>query len=278
MSSPVLAARESISRPGSAGQFPSRSVHRACKLNVLHRQAISVVRRKQNLDRFVDIRPFGVVVHALGHQSHLGHEPEGFHEIAENKCLGQRITGRLTLPSHQRTQDLLPLRLIEFCCHKPLPFCPKPSLSSPQQDSSDEADMSNEAIYDLTAPTLDDFEQLANDIYDRLPSAFRKRCGQLLFRIEDLPDEDVSAELELESPYDILGLFQGVDLTEQQESDPPLEPNIVFLYRRPILDEWADSEITLGDIVAHVIVHEIGHHFGLSDDDMERIEAEISEG
>lgn len=139
--------------------------------------------------------------------------------------------------------------------------------------------MSTESIYELTAPTLDDIETLAHDIYGRLPAAFRKRCGQVLFRIEDLPDDDVSAELELESPYDILGLFQGIGLTEQQESDAGSgEPNMVFLYRRPILDEWADSEITLGDILAHVIVHEIGHHFGFSDQDMERIEAEVMEG
>ncbi|MDZ4738509.1 MAG: metallopeptidase family protein [Alphaproteobacteria bacterium] len=139
--------------------------------------------------------------------------------------------------------------------------------------------MSTESVYELTAPTLDDIESLAHDIYDRLPDKFRARCGQILFRIEDLPDEDVSAELELESPYDILGLFQGTGITEQQDSaTAPSEPNMVFLYRRPILDEWADSEITLGDILAHVIVHEIGHHFGFSDADMERIEAEVIEG
>ena len=139
--------------------------------------------------------------------------------------------------------------------------------------------MSTESVYELTAPTLDDIESLAHDIYDRLPAKFRARCGQILFRIEDLPDEDVSAELELESPYDILGLFQGTGITEQQESSTaPSEPNMVFLYRRPILDEWADSEIALGDILAHVIVHEIGHHFGFSDEDMERIEAEVIEG
>jgi predicted Zn-dependent protease with MMP-like domain len=86
-------------------------------------------------------------------------------------------------------------------------------------------------------------------------------------------------EMELETPYDILGLFQGTAVTEAQESDAvPREPNIVFLYRRPILDEWSDSEILLGDIITHVVIHEIGHHFGYSDEDMERIEAEVAEG
>jgi predicted Zn-dependent protease with MMP-like domain len=138
--------------------------------------------------------------------------------------------------------------------------------------------MSTDAIYDLVAPTLDDIEILAREIFDRLPAQFRAKCGQVLFRIEDLPDDDVTAELELESPFDILGLFQGTDITQAgAEDDVSGEPNVVYLYRRAILDEWADSEIALGDIVAHVLIHEIGHHFGYSDDDMERIEADVTE-
>jgi predicted Zn-dependent protease with MMP-like domain len=83
----------------------------------------------------------------------------------------------------------------------------------------------------------------------------------------------------LETPYDILGLFQGVALTESHESETvPREASVVFLYRRPILDEWSDSQITLGDIVTHVLIHEIGHHFGFSDEDLERIEAEMADG
>jgi predicted Zn-dependent protease with MMP-like domain len=134
-----------------------------------------------------------------------------------------------------------------------------------------------EALYELTAPTLDDIEFLAKDTFDRLPRAFRERCGEIVFRVEDFPDNDVMEEMELETPYDILGLFQGTGLTEQSSLDTPREPSMVFLYRRPILDEWSDSEITLGDIVTHVLVHEIGHHFGFSDEDMERIEAEMNE-
>jgi len=138
--------------------------------------------------------------------------------------------------------------------------------------------MSTDSIYDLVAPNLDDFEELAREIFERLPDAFRRKCGQILFRIEDLPDDDVIAEMELESPFDILGLFQGVDVTQPgAEDDASGQPNIIFLYRRAILDEWADSEIALGDILAHVLIHEIGHHFGYSDDDMERIEADVTE-
>jgi predicted Zn-dependent protease with MMP-like domain len=137
--------------------------------------------------------------------------------------------------------------------------------------------MTVEALYELTAPTLDDIEILARDTFERLPEEFRARCGEIVFRVEDFPDDDVIEEMELETQYDILGLFQGVGITEARESDPvPREPSMVFLYRRPILDEWSDSEITLGDIVTHVLVHEIGHHFGFSDADMERIEDEMT--
>ena len=134
--------------------------------------------------------------------------------------------------------------------------------------------MTIEEIYELSAPTLEDIEVLAREVYDRLPEEFRERCGDVLFRVEDFPDDDVIEEMELETQYDILGLFQGTAITDAQESDPvPREPNIVYLYRRPILDEWSESHILLGDIVTHVLIHEIGHHFGFSDDDMDRIEA-----
>ena len=139
--------------------------------------------------------------------------------------------------------------------------------------------MTTESLYEMSAPTLDDIETLAREVYDRLPEEFRERCGDILFRVEDFPDEDVIEEMELETQYDILGLFQGVALTQRAESETvPREPNVVFLYRRPILDEWSESQILLGDIVTHVLIHEVGHHFGFSDDDMERIEAEVVDG
>ncbi len=139
--------------------------------------------------------------------------------------------------------------------------------------------MTTESLYEMSAPTLDDIEILAREVFERLPEEFRERCGDILFRVEDFPDEDVIAEMELETQYDILGLFQGVALTQMSESETvPREPNVVFLYRRPILDEWSESQILLGDIVTHVLIHEVGHHFGFSDEDMERIEAEAIDG
>jgi predicted Zn-dependent protease with MMP-like domain len=123
------------------------------------------------------------------------------------------------------------------------------------------------------APSLADFEILAADAYGRLPEHFRKLCEGLVIRIEDFPDDEVVESMQLDSEFDLLGLFQGVGLPFQSETAPELMPNMIWLYRRPILDYWAEHEDTLGEIVTHVLVHEIGHHFGLSDEDIEAIEA-----
>lgn len=124
------------------------------------------------------------------------------------------------------------------------------------------------------APGLDDFEALAHVAYAGLPEAFRRLTGDILIRIADFPEDDALAELGLESPFDLLGLFQGVGLAQGAAVAATGQmPNQVWLYRRPILCYWAEHEETLGAIVTHVLIHEIGHHFGLSDDDMDAIEA-----
>lgn len=122
------------------------------------------------------------------------------------------------------------------------------------------------------APTLEDVRGLAEAAYDRLPEAFRERLTGLVILVEDFPDEETLDELGLDSPFDLLGLYRGVDLVHKSVSDQPLEPDMVVLYRRPLLDAWGEGEDDLGSLVTHVLVHEIGHHFGLSDDDMEAIE------
>jgi predicted Zn-dependent protease with MMP-like domain len=114
---------------------------------------------------------------------------------------------------------------------------------------------------------------MASEAYARLPERFRSLCEDLIIRVEDFPTGEVVESMRLESEFDLLGLFQGVGLPFQSESVPELMPNMIWLYRRPILDYWAEHEESLGAIVTHVLVHEIGHHFGLSDDDMEAIEA-----
>ena len=122
------------------------------------------------------------------------------------------------------------------------------------------------------APSLAEFEVLAAEVYARLPEKFRALCEGVIIRVEDFPSDEVLDEMGLESEFDLLGLFQGVGLPFRSESAPVQMPNMIWLYRRPILDYWAEHEETLGAIVAHVLVHEIGHHFGLSDDDMAAIE------
>jgi predicted Zn-dependent protease with MMP-like domain len=127
----------------------------------------------------------------------------------------------------------------------------------------------------MNAPTLEDFEHMAEAAFAALPEHFRKLTGHVVIRIEDFPDEEVIEAMELESPFDILGLFHGQGLTDAPAvAETGTPPNMVWLYRRPILDYWAENEETLGAVVTHVLVHEIGHHFGLSDADMEKIEAE----
>jgi predicted Zn-dependent protease with MMP-like domain len=126
----------------------------------------------------------------------------------------------------------------------------------------------------VTAPGLAEIETLAASAWERLPAEFRRVCGDLVIRVEDFALDEVLDELEIESPYDLMGLYQGLSLDKKSALDVPREPDMVLLYRRAILDYWTDGEETLGEIVTHVLVHEIGHHFGFSDADMEAIEAE----
>lgn len=127
----------------------------------------------------------------------------------------------------------------------------------------------------VKALSLDEMEAIATDAYRRLPETFRSLCEGVIIRVDDFPSTDVVDEMRLESEFDILGLFQGVGLPFRSESAPTQMPNMIWLYRRPILDYWAEHDETLGAIITHVLVHEIGHHFGLSDDDMEAIEASV---
>jgi predicted Zn-dependent protease with MMP-like domain len=129
----------------------------------------------------------------------------------------------------------------------------------------------------LKAPSLAEFEALAQAAFAGLPEEFRRLCEGVTVAVDDFPEDSVLDELGLEGPFDLLGLFQGVGLAQGGGAATLAtgqSPNRVWLYRRPLLDYWAEHEETLGDLVTHVLVHEIGHHFGLSDSDMERIEAE----
>ena len=124
-------------------------------------------------------------------------------------------------------------------------------------------------------PSLAMFDRMARDAFRRLPDEFRGLCEDLVIRVEDYPTGEVVRHMGLDSEYDLLGLFQGVGLPFRSVLASGEMPNMIWLYRRPILAYWAEHDETLEAIVTHVLVHEIGHHFGLSDEDIDRIEAGV---
>jgi predicted Zn-dependent protease with MMP-like domain len=125
----------------------------------------------------------------------------------------------------------------------------------------------------LRAPTAEDIDMLAEAAFARLPGSFRRLCDGLVIQVVDFPDDETLDEMRAETEFDLLGLFRGRGLAQRGAVVETGElPNMIWLYRRPLLDFWCDGEDSLGAVVTHVLVHEIGHHFGLSDADMEAIE------
>lgn len=122
------------------------------------------------------------------------------------------------------------------------------------------------------APSLAEIELLGKRALDSIPGEFKRHLGPLVIRVEEFPDEETEEAMELDSPFDILGLYRGVALPHQSVTAARTQIDMVFLYRRPILDYWCESGEDLAAVVRHVLIHEIGHHLGFSDDDMARIE------
>ena len=128
---------------------------------------------------------------------------------------------------------------------------------------------------DQTAPSLDDFARLAREAFDALPDPFRSLAGDVVIRVDDFADEETLALMEIEDPFELTGLYHGVDIGLRDQMGPAAEVSRIFLYRRPILDEWCErGDVGLSEIIAHVLIHEIGHHFGLDDDQIHHIEDE----
>jgi predicted Zn-dependent protease with MMP-like domain len=136
--------------------------------------------------------------------------------------------------------------------------------------------MTDDASRDLAAcvaPTSEEIDTLAEVAFAQLPATFRRLCEGLVIQVVDFPDDETLDEMGAQSEFDLLGLFRGRGLAQRGAADETgALPNMIWLYRRPLLDFWCDGEESLGAIVTHVLVHEIGHHFGLSDDDIEAIE------
>jgi predicted Zn-dependent protease with MMP-like domain len=125
-------------------------------------------------------------------------------------------------------------------------------------------------------PSLPDMEEVALRAYATLPEELGRHVRDVVIRVEDFPDADTEHEMELESPFDLLGLYRGIPLDQQSVGMVRQDVDMIFLYRRPILDYWCETGEDLTDILRHVLIHEIGHHFGFSDDDMERLEDEAA--
>ena len=115
-------------------------------------------------------------------------------------------------------------------------------------------------------------ETMARAALKTIPEKLRRHVRGVAIRVEEFPDAETEREMGLESPFDLLGLYRGVSLDRKSVSDTPADVDMIFLYRRPILDYWCETGEDLAHVIRHVLIHEIGHHFGLSDEDMERIE------
>lgn len=127
---------------------------------------------------------------------------------------------------------------------------------------------------DHTAPDLAAFEDMARRAFAALPPAFRDQCGDVVVGVSDFAEAEVLDDMGIDDPFELTGLYQGVPLTEKSTLDVTPRKDEVWLYRRPILDEWAErGDVGLYELVSHVLVHEIGHHFGLTDDQIDEIEA-----
>jgi predicted Zn-dependent protease with MMP-like domain len=124
-------------------------------------------------------------------------------------------------------------------------------------------------------PSADEIEAIARQALQRLPKPFSDSIGDVVLQVEDFADDETLKQMEIENPFELSGLYEGVPLTERSVEQSGTLPERIFLYRRPILDEWAEGEETLEHLVAHVLIHEVGHHFGFSDEDIHALEDSV---
>jgi predicted Zn-dependent protease with MMP-like domain len=122
------------------------------------------------------------------------------------------------------------------------------------------------------APSSDDIERLARAALARIPEPFAAHLGDVVLLVEDFAEEDVLREMGMEDPFELTGLYSGRPVGEKSSFDVAAMPDTIHLYRRPLLDEWVETGVSLEALITHVVVHEVGHHFGLSDDDMHALE------
>jgi predicted Zn-dependent protease with MMP-like domain len=122
-------------------------------------------------------------------------------------------------------------------------------------------------------PSLSDFARLAERAFRRLPASVRRACDGLAIRVEDFADAGILRDMGIEDPFELTGLYDGIALTERSVLDQPSQPDAVWLFRRPILEEWIErGDVDLEHLIGHVLVHEIAHHLGWSDDDIRAVD------
>jgi predicted Zn-dependent protease with MMP-like domain len=124
-------------------------------------------------------------------------------------------------------------------------------------------------------PSVGEIEAIARSTLDRLPEPFGESLGAIVLIVQDFADEAILAQMGIDNPFELTGLYEGIPLTEQSVEQSGTLPERILLFRRPILDEWADGQETLEHLVAHVLIHEVGHHFGLSDEDIHALEESV---
>lgn len=125
-------------------------------------------------------------------------------------------------------------------------------------------------------PSADEIEAIARAALGALPAEFRESLGDVVFQVEEFADAKTLKDMGIDEPFDLSGLYEGVPLSEQSVQQSGTLPERIRLFRRPILEEWTDGEETLERLVAHILIHEVGHHFGFSDDDMHALEDSVA--
>lgn len=199
-----------------------------------------------------------MMVLLLGQQRDARHEGEGFGEIGEEELARDRVAGVVIIPLAQRIESGAALGFGQLFDH----------LFASQRVSRYLAAMGTQG---QLAPSCADIETLARAAIERLPERFREHLGDVVLIVDEFASDEILDEMEIEDPFDLTGLYSGRSIgSERQTGDMPA---MIQLFRRPILDEWAGGGETLEHLVAHVLIHEVGHHFGLSDADMHALEA-----
>jgi len=233
------------------------------EIDVALRQPARVVRGQQNVDPVPHIRPFGVMIGLFGGQRHAGHERKGFGEIGEQEPPRQRIACLVKIPLAKPVERGRALRFIELfdhclSLHACFPYVA--FMGSPRQRP------------ETYAPDAATIEALARATLAGLPDTFRVHLQAVVVQVHDWPDEALLAEMAIDDPLDLTGVYLGRPVGDKHNGAIAAMPDMIQLFRMPMLFEWAETGVALEHLVAHVTIHEIGHHFGLSDADMAALE------